>query len=176
MSANQGKKFEQVIKDAFLKVPNVSVDRIPDQVSGFKVTSANVCDFIVYKKPHEYYIECKTIHGNTLPFSNIRPNQWEGLLEKSKIEGVVAGVICWWTDKDVTRFIPIQLLQWMKNDDKKSIRYDCDWLVGIPDEKPFTFKEFHECIDIKGKKKRVFFDYDMSSFFQTIEENKKNEV
>ena len=153
---NRGKKFEEVIKKSFLKVPNVSVDRLHDQMTGYKVTSANICDFIVYKKPYEYYIECKSVHGASLPFSNITNNQWEGLLEKSKIKGVYAGVICWWIDKDVTKFIPIQELNSLRNflPQSKSIRYD-----------------FEYGIEIKGKKKRVFFDYDMKQFFEEMEEN-----
>ena len=159
---NRGKKFEEVIKKSFLKVPNVSVDRLHDQMTGYKVTSANICDFIVYKKPYEYYIECKSVHGASLPFSNITNNQWEGLLEKSKIKGVFAGVICWFVDKDVTLFIPIDELELEKQHGWKSIRYDIKHNNGI--------------VEITGKKKRVFFDYDMKQFFEEMEENKYERI
>lgn len=148
MTVNRGKKFEQVIQKAFEKVPNVSVDRLHDQTNGFK-GSQNICDFIVYREPYEYYIECKSVHGASLPFSNITDTQWNGLLEKSKIEGVFAGVICWWIDKNVTKFIPIESLSWLELSGYKSIRYDIDNVYTI---------------EIKGKKKRVFFDYDMEEF------------
>ena len=151
MTENRGKQFENVIREAFEKVPGVSIDRLHDQTTGFK-GSQNICDFIVYKEPNEYYFECKSIHRASLPFSNITDTQWNGLLEKSKIEGVFAGIICWWVDKDITRFIPIQLLQAMKDHNMKSIRYD------------FTLFGKDCCIEIKGKKKRVFFDYDMEEF------------
>ena len=157
MSVNRGKDFENVIKKAFEKVDGVSIDRLHDQMTGYKVTSANICDFIVYKKPDEYYIECKSVHGNTLPFSNITQNQWNGLLDKSKIEGVCAGIICWFVDKDVTIFVPIQTLERLKQDGNKSIRYDLEM---------FTVTQ------LKGKKKRVFFEYDMEDFF--IQMNKDN--
>lgn len=163
MAVNRGKQFEQVIKESFEKVPNVSVDRLHDQTTHWKGSSANICDFIVYKEPYEYYIECKSVHGNTLPFSNITETQWNGLLEKSKIKGVFAGVICWWIDKDVTKFIPIQLLLHMKLLNFKSIRFD-DYTVG-------TFDYPQQSMEIKGKKKRVFFDYDMESFLKEVEEN-----
>lgn len=94
MAENRGKQFEQKIREAFLKIPNVSIDRIPDQTMGYK-GACNISDFIVYKEPYEYYVECKSVHGASLPFSNISQNQWQGMLEKSKIEGVFAGVICW---------------------------------------------------------------------------------
>ena len=152
MAVNRGKNFELVIREAFEKVPNVSIDRLHDQTNGWK-GSTNICDFIVYKEPYEYYFECKSVHGNTLPFSNITDTQWNGLLQKSQIEGVFAGVICWWIDKDVTKFIPIESLSWLELSGYKSIRYDIDNVYTV---------------EIKGKKKRVFFDYDMEEFFNEL--------
>ena len=113
MSVNRGKQFEEVVKESFLKLSDVSIDRLHDQTNGF-LGSKNICDFIVYRKPYEYYIECKSVHGNTLPFTNITDRQWNGLLEKSQINGVFAGILCWWVDKDVTRFIPIQMLTFLR--------------------------------------------------------------
>lgn len=158
MAVNRGKQFEDVVREAFEKVPGVSIDRLHDQTTKFKGTSANICDFIVYREPYEYYFECKSVHGASLPFSNITDTQWKGLLEKSKIEGVFAGVICWWTDKDKTVFIPIQTLELMKTVGMKSVRYD-----AIDDCDGDT-----DMIEIKGKKKRVFFDYDMEGFLDDI--------
>ena len=177
MAENRGKKFEDVIRQSFEKVPGVSIDRLHDQTNGFK-GSQNICDFIVYKEPYEYYIECKSVHGNTLPLSNITETQWNGLLEKSKIEGVFAGVICWWVDKDVTRFLPIQFLQTLRYKlNAKSVRYDLvhnfgKWANGkdckatavwCSDEAEIPL------ITIEGRKKRVFFDYDMEHFFTIME-------
>ena len=158
MAVNRGKKFEEVIKEAFERVPDTSVVRLHDQTNGY-LGGRNHCDFIVYHKPLEYHIECKSVHGNTLPFSNITDNQWQGLLEKSKIKGVVAGVICWWVDKDVTAFFPIQMLKSLRDIGDKSISYKGDWT------------EFYDTWNwhwIEGKKKRVFFDYDMSQFLSDV--------
>lgn len=152
MPQNRGKQFESVVRSAFEKVPNVSIDRLHDQTNGFK-GSQNICDFIVYKEPYEYYFECKSVHGASLPLSNITETQWNGLLQKSQIEGVFAGVICWWVDKDVTKFIPIQALQWNKENGYKSIRFNHNGTSFI---------------EIKGKKKRVFFEYDMEEFLNAI--------
>lgn len=168
MAVNRGKQFEQVIKTAFEKVDGVSIDRLHDQTNGFK-GSQNICDFIVYKKPYEYYIECKSVHGNTLSihsnpklgkdgklhgfYGDITDTQWTGLLEKSPIEGVIAGIICWWIDKDVTKFIPIQALQWNRENGYKSLRYNHNGTSFI---------------EIKGKKKRVFFEYDMEEFLNVL--------
>jgi len=167
MTVNRGKRFEKVIEEAFMKVPGVSIDRLHDQTTGF-AGSTNICDYIVYKKPFEYYIECKSVHGNTLSihgtddkhrYGNITNKQWEGLLEKSKIKGVYAGIICWWIDKGVTKFIPIQALEFMHRNGYKSIRYDS----GVP------FGCEYYMIPIEGDRKRVFFDYDMDIFFYDIE-------
>jgi len=149
---NRGKQFEQRVREAFERIPEVSIDRLHDQTMGY-AGGSNICDFIVYKKPYEYYIECKSVHGNTLPFSNITETQWNGLLEKSKIKGVVAGILCWWIDHDVTYFIPIELLE-----DAKQVCQAKSLNVLHP--------HIHsEWIYIPGKKKRIFFDYDFSEFF-----------
>ena len=157
MTVNRGKDFEKIIRECFEQVPNTSVDRLHDQMNGF-AGSANICDFIVYSSPHIYYIECKSVHGNTLSFSNITKNQWQGMLEKSKIKGVIAGVLCWWVDKDVTKFIPIQFLQRAKEKGFVSIPldYESKWILN-----DFKYRPF----DLVGKKKRVFFEYDMTNFF-----------
>ncbi len=153
MSVNRGKQFENVIRKSFECVEGVSIDRLNDNTAGFKGV-AGICDFIVYREPYEYYFECKSVHGNTLPFSNITETQWNGLLEKSQIEGVFAGVICWWINKDVTLFLPIEELELEKQHGWKSVRYDIEKANGV--------------IEIKGKKKRVFFDYDMEDFLSVI--------
>lgn len=155
MAENRGKYFETIIKEAFKKVDGVSIDRVHDQTTGF-AGSSNISDFIVYKKPYEVYVECKTTHGRTFPFRNITEHQWNGLLEKSKIKGVFAGIICWWVDYDTTLFIPIQLFDKWKNDGLKSVRYDL-----------FTYPG-HGVLKIKGEKKRVFFDYDLSNFVEEV--------
>lgn len=169
MGVNRGKRFEDVIRKSFERVEGVSIDRLNDNTAGFKGI-AGICDFIVYKKPYEYYIECKSVHGNILSihsndikhkYGNITNTQWEGLLEKSKIKGIFAGIICWWIDNDVTKFIPIRLLQHVQLLGWKSIRFD-DNRVGI-------LAHPQQCIEIKGKKKRVFFEYDMDLFFHDVE-------
>ena len=165
MAVNRGKDFENVIRECFKKVPNTNVERMADPVQGY-LGIRNHCDFIVYHKPHEYHIECKSVHGNTFPFSNMSKNQWDGLLEVSEIKGIIAGVIVWWADKDVTRFIPIQVLTDEKKSGSKSIRYDADLGIGYVNE----YNEMCKVVELTGKKKRVFFDYDMEQFFKEVTE------
>lgn len=157
MGTNRGKQFEEVIKKSFLKLKNVSVDRIHDQTNGY-AGSSNICDFIVYKYPYQYYIECKSVHGNTFPLSNLTDKQYKGLLNKSKIYGVCAGVIIWFIDRDSTMFVPIKTILEYKQENKKSIRFDDDNKL---------------IIKLKGKKKRVFYDYEMNSLFNVVERSNK---
>lgn len=159
MAENRGKQFEGVIKEAFEKVQGVSIDRLHDQTNGF-VGSSNICDFIVYKEPNEIYIECKSCHGNTFPLSNITDNQRKGMLEKSNIYGVLAGVIIWWVDKDLTVFVPIKEIQRLKDADNKSISANA------------VLDGYIWCYEIPGKKKRVFFDYDMQKFLEDVQSGK----
>jgi len=164
MSVNRGKQFEDIIQKAMEEVKDTVVVRLHDQTTGF-AGSKNPCDYVVFHSPLFYAIECKSVHGNTLPFSNITDFQWQSLLEMSNYTNVVAGIICWWIDKDVTRFIPIQTLQELKSLGYKSVRYD----AGIPDYLNYTDSEY--CmVEIDGKKKRVFFDYNMEQFFKDSEE------
>ena len=169
MSKNKGKKFEDVIRSSFETVENVSIDRVHDQVTRYK-GSDNICDFIVYREPYEYYIECKSVHGNTLsiystneeqPYGNIRKKQWEGLLEKSQIKGVFGGIICWFVEHDITIFLPIQMLKDLRDLGYKS--------VSIKD---YSWQEFYgrdwNWHWIEGEKKRVYFDYDMTKLLDDI--------
>jgi penicillin-binding protein-related factor A (putative recombinase) len=151
--ANKGKKFEDVIKESFLKVPDVSIDRLRDAPRKLKGVD-NPSDFIVYKYPHEVYVECKSHKGNTLPFSCIREEQIRGMLDKALIPGVIAGVIIWYIDRDITVWLSIDVIVTMMEFGYKS--------VNIKDlsKIPHTI--------ITGKKKRVYFDYEMDSFLRRL--------
>ena len=149
MSENRGKQFESVIKTSF-ENSNFCIDRLHDQTNGFK-GSQNICDFVVFRQPNIMYLECKSCHGNTLPFSNITQTQWNGLLEKDLYCGVYAGVMIWWIDKDITKFVPIYNLQILADSGAKSIRFDTALGIEVP-----------------GKKRRVFFEYDMEKFWEEL--------
>ena len=171
MTQNRGKDFESVFQKCCEQVEDLSIDRLHDQTSGY-AGSTNICDFIVYKYPYEYYFECKSTHSNTFSihsnpkkdkygrekgfYGNISDKQWEGLSEKIKIDGVMAGVVIWFIDKDVTVFIPINELQRLYDNGIKSVHY--------------SLKDLDNYIVLKGKKKRVFFDYDMEHFFTLLDD------
>lgn len=158
MSQNRGKEFEDVFKNAVEKLDGVAIVRLHDQTTGF-VGSKNPCDFLMYKAPYLYAIECKSVHGNRLPMTNITDYQYKELLKMSDVKGVIAGVICWYIDRDITLFIPIGTVFALKYNGAKSISYE------IQDDPEFV------TFELKGRKKRVFFEYDMDNFFHTIEKH-----
>ena len=174
MAVNRGKKFEDAFRASCEKVPGISIDRLHDQTTGY-LGSSNICDFIVYKQPYEYYFECKSVHGNTLSiFSNdptgkhiygdITNKQWTGLREKSPIPGVYAGVVCWWIDHDQTWFIPIDVLEDARNIcGHKSINITKPHMQGL-------------WTPVDGIKKRVFFDYNIESLLINIRRGDDNAV
>jgi hypothetical protein len=145
MSINRGKQFEQKVKEDFLKLPYSTIDRLYDTMSGYKAIS-QVSDFIAYKYPNIFYLECKAHKGASLPLSNI--TQYDSLLPKIGIKGVRAGVVLWLYEKDKVFYIPIKTVKQMKHDGEKS--------VGI------RHLDKYRIIDVPSVKKRVFMDSDYS--------------
>jgi len=113
-----GKKFETKFKEDFKKIPESIVDRLYDVTMGYKKIS-QVSDFICYHFPLIFYLECKTIKGKSFPFSNLR--QYEKLLEKDGIKGVITGVIIWYYEQDIVGFVPISAIKKLKEEGKKSL-------------------------------------------------------
>ena len=147
MAQSKGKEFEARFKQQFLaSFPNSFILRLPDQVSGYKYTSSNICDFIGYAKGKLYLIECKTHLGASFPLSNL--SQYNKLLPYVGIPGVRVGIVLWLIDKDKIFYVPISTVIQMKIKNKKSISYkDIDkWRI----------------IEIRSIKQVVFMDSDYS--------------
>lgn len=147
-AVNRGKDFEKAIKECFESVENVSFDRLPDPMAGYSGVR-NICDFSMYHYPNMFYLECKCLYGNTLNYAGaITKNQWEGMYEKSKIFGCVAGVCVWFIDYDLTVFVNIKDLWEHRNSGAKSLNIqDITGENSVP----------HFIID--GVKKKVMFRY-----------------
>lgn len=156
----RGKDFEELIKQQFLEIPNTTVNRLPDPTQGY-LGVRNISDFIMYHYPYQYYIECKTVHSHRMPMANVTYNQRTGMLEASRVKGVVAGILCWFIPEDVTMFIPIQVFERHRLAGDKSIN------LNQAIDKDFIF--------LDGTKKRVFFDYDIEAFLKTCEKKKLGE-
>lgn len=119
MAMNRGKQFEEIFKRNFLKLQGSSLTRLADQMSGYKGTSQNICDFIGYVYPNIFYAEVKSIKGNTFPLSNL--TQYPKLALKVGIKGVRSGVIIWYQDHDRVLYVPTETITQLKKDNKKSV-------------------------------------------------------
>lgn len=149
---NRGKDFEAQIRDALIRVPHTTVDRLPDQMTGYK-GSTNICDFIAYHYPHQYYLECKCCYGNTLHFSNITETQWSGLLDRAEFPSVVAGYFIWFIDHDITLFVSAKTMKRLRDAGDKSFNINT------------TLKKLNgDYYIVPGTKKRVLFEYDLRGF------------
>jgi penicillin-binding protein-related factor A (putative recombinase) len=160
---NYGKIFQEDFQKSSLNLPDVSMDRIYDTTSGFKGHST-ICDFQAYMYPFQYYFELKSYDGERIPFSAIRPNQYDGLLEKSKIKGVIAGIIFNFRKAEKEQyawFVDIRTIEKMKLEGKKSIKLDDAILLGEP---------------LVGTRKVIRYNYLVHAFLDALSEIKENEL
>lgn len=149
MALNRGKMWERCFleswKDTF---PASFILRIPDQQSGYMGTSSNISDFIAFKSPYLYLIECKSTKGNTLPLSNLK--QYERLLLYKDLPYVKIGFIVWWVDKGITAWVPLSSVTNIKKDNKKSIHVDC------------VINSAYNIIEVPNRIKRIYPKCDLS--------------
>lgn len=160
MANNRGKQFEEQFRKDFLKTfPDGFILRLPDQMSGYKSYSQNLCDFICFTNGKLFLMECKSHKGASLPFNVI--TQFDKLASYSDIPDVYAGVVIWLYEKDKVLYAPINLIKRLKGEGKKSI--------GIK-----ALNEYEEFIEIPSEKKRVMMSSDYSILLN-LGENKKDE-
>lgn len=110
---NPGKRFEEDFFNSFfreisvagsrrktrlLKYPQVQIDRVYDNVGGY-VGVVSFCDFYSYTHPNMFYFELKSVTGKSLPFDNISDNQFVGLLARSNVFGIFAGLVIEFRDE-----------------------------------------------------------------------------
>ena len=154
MGRNRGKQWETKVREDFMRTfPDGTIDRLYDPVGGY-VGIRNICDFIAFYKKNIFYLEVKSIDGNTFPFSNL--TQYEKLTKKVDIPGVRAGVIIWFKDHDKVVYTPIKTIIAMKEADKKSININKDL-------------DTYRLFEIPSIKKRVFLECDYT-LLSTLEE------
>ena len=148
--ADRGKKFEaQFAQDWSNTFINSFGYRLHDQVTGYKITSRNPCDFICYKFPYLYLLEIKSHEGNTFPFSAFR--QYEEMIKYKDITGAKVGVILWFVDHDsCIVYIPIRTFIKLKEEGKKSFNVK---MINDPN---------YDCLLLPSKKLRTFYKTDYS--------------
>lgn len=147
MAVNRGKSFESRFKEDWIRTVSKCIDRIYDVVSGNK-TISNISDFIGFKEPNIFYLECKSTHENTFNFHKL--SQYDKLVKKVGIPGVRSGVVIWFEEHDRVLYVPIKTIKQMKEDGLKSVN------IRTIDSSDYRF------IDIPSTKLRVFLESDYS--------------
>ena len=147
-SANKGKSWEEHFRQDWRKCfPNTFIFRLKDQMTGYKETSGNPCDFFCFPGNNQLFmVECKEHKGASIPFTAIP--QYERLLEYKNLPGVYPGVLLWLSEKDKVMWISILEMEKMVKDGKKSIG------IKMLKEKSYNI------IEIPSVKKRVYLDSD----------------
>lgn len=144
---NKGKQFEAQFKKCWEKsFPASFIYRLNDQMSGYKVSSRNICDFICFNEGILYLIECKSHEGNTFPIAKF--TQLEKLKNKVGIPGVRTGVVLWMIDHKKVFYIPTATFLRLIEDGKKSFNVKME-----NDERYFSLL-------IPGVEKRMYIDSD----------------
>ena len=145
MSINYGKKFEERFKKDWVASTGGIIIRLFDNTSGY-LSISNISDFICYKYPNIFFIECKSHKGASIPIEKI--TQYNKLITMSNILGVRSGVVLWLYEKDKVLYVPATTLQKLLLDGEKS--------VGV------RHLETENIIEIPSKKLRVFMESDYS--------------
>lgn len=142
-----GKKFEDKFKHDWQRCfPGTWQFRLKDQMTGYKETSQNPCDFLCFPGSRLFMVECKEHLGASIPFSAIP--QFERLLEYENIKNVSPGVVIWFSEKDLVIWVSIYTMDQMVKDGEKSIG------IRMLKEGKYDIKV------LPSTKKRLFMDTD----------------
>ena len=156
MAQNRGKQYESKLKEDFSKLSGAYIYRVPDQLGGLK-GQTGICDFIGFCYPSIFFLEAKTILGNTFPLTNF--TQFDKLMSIPDYKGIHRGVMIWFQTHDTVVYVPLTTFMKLKQDNKKSFN------IKYVDSKEY------ECLVIPSVKKRVFMDSDYSVLLNLPEYN-----
>lgn len=156
-SANKGKAWEEKFRQDWKKsFPDTFVFRLKDQMTGYKETSGNPCDFLCFPGENKLFmVECKEHKGASIPFTAIP--QYDRLLEYKDCPGVYPGVMLWLSEKDIVMWIGIKEMEKMVKDGKKSI--------GIK----MLEDTLYNIMIIPSEKKRIYLESDYSELLNFVE-------
>ena len=145
--SNVGKKAEKKIAE-WLDRPEegYSFDRIPDQMTGF-FGSKNICDFTLFKSPYQYYIESKATWEDRFDFSMLTDTQYDGLMDKSKIQNVFGLVIVLFASYKRAFILDIRDIDSLVQQGKKSLNIKKIDKWGIPYKEIKTIPSRKELLD-----------------------------
>jgi len=156
MGKDIGKQWEEHFANDWAETfPGTLVFRLHDQMTGYKVVSANPCDYICFTGRLLFMAECKEHKGASLPFTDIR--QYDKLVRYIGMPSVRAGVFLWLSEKDKIFYIPIATVKQLKEEGEASVGLRH---IGNPKYKIY---------EIPATKLRVFVKGDYSCLVDTLE-------
>ena len=159
---NQGKLFENQFKKSVSKLDGVWLYRFNDGTGSWdsgqktRFQTSNVCDFGMFCRRTLFLLELKSHNGKSLPHSAIRENQIVGLKDSANYDGIVAGLLVFFSDLSRCFFLDARLVyaHW-KSSGRKSI--------------PVSFFE-ENGIEVPCKKLRVNYLYDIGFLINQVME------
>lgn len=124
---NNGKIFERQWRKSAQDCKDLFYYRLKDsptswgQSEAIRFTNENICDVVMFKTPVLFLLELKAVSNKSLPYTNIRKNQFDGLLEASEVKNVRAGLVVYFHDLEECYFADIKSLDKFKREnDRKS--------------------------------------------------------
>ena len=135
------KRFERDFKSSF---PLSTIIRIPDQISYYKQSSRNICDYICFTNDRLFLVECKETTENTFNWAKFK--QYDKMLSYKNNYHVIPIVVIWFTDHDKILAVRVDEIEKMKQDGLKSININ-----HLGD---------YQILDIPSVKKRVYLESD----------------
>jgi len=144
-----GKKFEERFKlDWKACFPGTFLYRLPDQITGYKDTSQNPCDFLAFNNGILWMLECKETTEGTINFAKIP--QLDRLKDYIGMENVAQYIIVWYSKYD--RVIACSASEALK------IREDGNKSIALK----MLDNKLYNIIEIPSKKLRTFMESDYS--------------
>ena len=166
MATSRGKQFEKIVQRDLNKVDNLLCERLHDITSGY-VNLNTPSDYIVYKNPNIYYLECKSIHGPSIPINNLI--QLDRINTRIKdIYGAYGKFLIWFIDYKETFIVDATLLNDYINREEYLIPY-----LDKEFKKSINRKEFNDMCSnkvdgislIPAQYKRIFPKFNFNNVF-----------
>jgi Holliday junction resolvase len=155
-----GKQFEaRWLTDWKRCFPRAFVFRLHDQMTGYKETSQNPCDFLAFEGRCVLMVECKAHKGASINFNDIR--QYDKMLDFKGLYKTFPGVVVWFYEKDIVIWVSIEEMEKMVNDGEKSIG-----LRMIDKKKPY--KKSYIIHELPSKKLRTFMETDYNYLVEVL--------
>ena len=122
-NSEYGKKFEDRFRKDWKRCfPDTFLFRLEDQITGYRDTSQNPCDFLAMNNGYMWLLECKETQEGTLNFSKVpQLDRDEGLSTYIGLKNVQPYIIIWFRKFDKVIAVPALEALRMKRDGLKSI-------------------------------------------------------